>query len=105
MEVGGITIPIILDDRYCIANFKMQYTPNQTIGVTTGIGISTYETTDINANISYYGNLRYEFKPDYFLFLGFSCNQDQSEKSTFENPMGRFLKNSATVYLKLSVTI
>ena len=105
VEVGGITIPIILDDRYCIANFKMQYTPNQTIGVTTGIGISTYETTDINANISYYGNLRYEFKPDYFLFLGFSCNQDQSEKSTFENPMGRFLKNSATVYLKLSVTI
>lgn len=38
------------------------------------------------------------------VFFGGACNQDQTEKSTFENPMGRFLKNSATVYLKLSVT-
>ncbi len=47
---GKLTIGIgrNLDDRYCISNFKFQYTPNQKIGVTTGMGISTYEITDIS---------------------------------------------------------
>jgi len=57
-------------------------------------------STLIDRNISYYGNMRYEFKPDYFLFWGFSCNQDQSEKSTFDNPLGRFLKKKCNCVFK-----
>ena len=102
---NGIVYPLILDNRYEIANCKLQYTPNRNVSLSTGIGISTYESSDVYANVSCYGNLRYEFKPDHFLFIGFKSNQDQSDRPTYDNPIGRFVKKSSTAYLKLSVTI
>lgn len=102
---NGIVNPLILDNRYEIINCKLQYTPNRIVSISTGIGISTYESSDVHANVSCYGNLRYEFKPDHFLFIGFKSNQDQSDRPTYDNPIGRFVKKSSTAYLKLSVTI
>jgi hypothetical protein len=102
---NGIVYPLILDNRYEIINCKLQYTPNRIVSISTGIGISTYESSDLHANVSCYGNLRYEFKPDHFLFIGFKSNQDQIDRPTYDNPIGRFVKKSSTAYLKLSVTI
>ena len=95
----------LVDDSYEIINGKLQYMPNRQVSLSSGIGISTYESAGTYANLSYYGNLRYEFRPDYFLFLGFKSNQDQSERPNSDNILGRYIKNSATAYLKLSVKI
>ncbi|HOV17044.1 MAG TPA: hypothetical protein PLF50_06085 [Candidatus Cloacimonadota bacterium] len=102
---NGIVYPLVLDNRYEIINCKLQYTPNRKVSFSTGIGITTYESNDVYANVSCYGNLRYEFKPDYFLFMGFKSNQDQNDRPTSDNPIGGFVKKSESAYLKLSFTI
>ena len=102
---GTDTLTIHLDSSYLIANATLEYTPRATFKISLGSGLSTYEQPGRSAALSYYGNLRYEFRPEYFLYLGFKSAQTQLEPSTLSDPLGHFRKDLATVYAKVSVTL
>ena len=102
---SGADLPIVrLDNNYLIANATLEYTPRATFKVSLGSALSTYEQPGRSAALSYYGNLRYEFRPEYFLYLGFKSAQTQLEPSTLSDPVGNFRKDLATVYAKVSAT-
>jgi hypothetical protein len=96
---------VVLDNDYVVLNATLDYTPRKTFKISFGSGLSTYERSGDLATISYYGNLRYEFKPEWFLFMGFKSAQTQDEPSSWTDPAGHFRKDLATVYAKVSVTI
>ena len=93
-----------LDDEYIIANATLEYTPTAVFKVTLGSGFSSYELAGSSATLNYYGNLRYEFRPEWFAFVGIKTAQTQTEASTWNNPTGEFQRNLHTAYAKLSVT-
>lgn len=96
---------VLLDEEYLIANATLEYTPRATFKISLGSGLSTYESGGRTASLSSYGNLRYEFKPEMFLYLGFKSAQTQVEPSNWSDPLGSFRKDLSTVYAKLSLTI
>ena len=101
--VGGMHFQ--LDNNYLIANAKLEYTPRSTFKISLGSGLSTYERRAVSATLSYYGNLRYEFKPEYFLYLGLKSAQTQDVGSDWNEPLGHFRKDLSTIYAKVSITI
>lgn len=101
--VGGI--PVKLDNSYLIANASLEYTPSSTFQITLGSGLSTYERSGSFATLSAYGNLRYEFRPEWFAYLGFKSAQTQDDPSAWDDPLGHFRKDLGTVYAKVSVTL
>ncbi|MBW6513740.1 MAG: hypothetical protein K0B87_03165 [Candidatus Syntrophosphaera sp.] len=103
--INGDTLTVRLDSEYVIANAAVEYTPRATFKITLGSGLSSYESGNIRSSLTYYGNLRYEFKPEWFVFLGFKSAQTQIEPSSWQDPTGHFRKNLATAYAKVSVTL
>jgi hypothetical protein len=103
---SGADLPNVrLDNNYLIANATLEFTLRATFKISLGSGLSTYEQPGRSAALSYYGNLRYEFRPEYFLYLGFKSAQTQLEPSTLSDPLGHFRKDLATVYAKVSITL
>jgi hypothetical protein len=102
--VNGIPQTVGLDDEYWISNAGLTYTPLSTLRLNAGAGLSTYQTTTRDAEISVYGNIRYEFLPECFLYTGFSTNQwllaEISEPSV---PKG-YQRKSASFYVKVAIT-
>ncbi|MDY0150991.1 MAG: hypothetical protein RBS43_01810 [Candidatus Cloacimonas sp.] len=105
VTIDTLSFPVTLDNRYAIINGIIIFTPSRTLRFSGGISMDTYESEDVYAHTNIYGNLRYEFKPDYFLYLGYSTRQFQDEKSLYASPMGHFVKNSANAYVKVSIKI
>ena len=93
-----------LDNEYVVFNGTLKYTPSQKLQFRSGTGFSSYETAGSSAQLSYYGNIRYEFLPEYFIYAGFKSRQTQDQASDFSEPMGHFIKNQASAYVKLAVT-
>ena len=101
--INGMNIR--LDNNYVVANATLEYTPSSLFKISLGSGLSSYESGNIRSSLTYYGNLRYEFKPEYFLFLGFKSAQKQDEPSSLPDPLGHFRKDMATIYAKISLTL
>ncbi|MBP7205355.1 MAG: hypothetical protein KBA54_02445 [Candidatus Cloacimonetes bacterium] len=104
-EIGsGEDIQILhLDNNYLIANATLEYTPTAVFKISLGSSLSTYERPGKSAALSYYGNLRYEFRPEWFAFVGVKSAQTQTEPSTWGDPLGTFRQDMNTAYAKLSV--
>lgn len=101
----GIVMPLILDNEYGVHNLSLVYTHSQKFSLSGGMGLSTYESGGRYANLSYYGNLRYEFMPGSYLYMGLKSSQSQIEPSSFEQPLGQFQRDLASAYLKLAFTL
>ncbi len=102
---GGNIVTLVLDNEYSVNNLSLVYTHSQSLSLSGGAGLSTYESGGRYANLSYYGNLRYEFRPGSFLYMGVKSSQSQMEPSTFDQPLGEFTRDMATAYLKLAFTL
>ncbi len=94
-----------MDNVYQIISGSMSYNAGAQTSIKMGLGLSTYETSSFYANLSYYCNLAYEFKRDSFVYLGYKTQQLQTEKSNLNDPMGQFVKNSASAYLKVALSL
>lgn len=105
VTIDSHNFPIKLDNRYAIVNAELSYTPSQKTSFTGGMGMSTYETISNYGTMNLFGNLRYEFRPDCFLYMGFNTNQIQDEKSLYEDPLGHYQRNSANAYVKVGLKI
>ncbi len=101
--VNGETV--LLDNRYAIINASLKYTPGQKLQFKGGLGLSTYESGGIYSNLSYFGNLRFEFLPEYFLYAGFKSNQSQDAPFETDDLLGHFRKDGASAYVKVAVTL
>lgn len=102
---GMLPYSFPLDDAYIVLNGELGYTPHQRLRLATGLGLTTYEENGIYNDVNLYGNLRYEFKANCFFYAGFNSNQLQDEKSTYADPMGHYLVNTATAYVKVSLSM
>jgi len=96
---------VLLDNSYQIINTSLRYTPSPKTRISSGSGISTYESSMEFMRVSFYTTLRYEFRPDWFLYMGYQTRQTQDEKSISTDPLGHFKRNSASAYIKLTITI
>jgi len=105
VDYGSGPIEVQLDDQYSVINAKIQYNPNLYLGITTGLGFSNYESEEVFSHISYYVNLRYEFKRNCFFYMGYKTNQTQVERFSSTDILGRFTKDTATFFVKVSITI
>ncbi len=105
ITVGFEEQSVYLDNQYQIFNASLYYNPNPSVRVSNGMGISFYETGSSYQNLSNYGNLRYEFRKDCFLYMGYQTRQIQEEKPLYSNPLGHYRKASASAYLKIAFTI
>ena len=105
IDINGIPLTLYLDNQYAIINASLRFTPVQRFRFTLGGSITTYETPTSYSNFNYYSNLRYEFKPNYFIYLGLKNNLLQDEPITFDEPLGNFNKTGSTVYVKISLSI
>ena len=92
-------------NKYSVINAKLQYTPNLSLRFTTGLTYSSYESQGVYSQLSYYANLRYEFKRDYYIYVGYKSAQTQDAASTNSDYFGHFIKNSASIYFKVSVSL
>jgi hypothetical protein len=99
------TLTMFMDNSYQIVNAALDYNLSNQITTTTGLGWSTYQICSRYSNLNFYSNFRYEFKKDWFLYLGYKTKQLQNEPITTTDWTGHFNRNSASVYLKLSATI
>ncbi len=99
------TLILKLDNSFQIANAGLTYNFSNKMSLGNGIGITTYKTGLTYSNVSFYSNFRYEFKPDWFLYLGYKTKQWQDEPSVLNDPAGHFKINSASAYLKLSFVL
>ncbi len=98
-------LPLILDNSYQIGNATLIYNFSNAMTIRNGLSVSTYERSSTYADFSFYSNFRYEFKKDWFLYLGYKTKQLQDEPSQMEDWLGHFRRNSVSAYLKLSATI
>jgi hypothetical protein len=94
-----------MDNVYQIISGSMSYNAGARTSIKMGLGITTYETSSYYADLSYYCNLAYEFKPGSFVYLGYKTQQLQTDKSNYNDPMGQFVKSSASAYLKLALSL
>lgn len=94
-----------LDNAYTVVNGELNYTPHQRLRLALGSGLSTYEDSGIYSDLNIFGNLRYEFKPNCFVYLGFNSNQAQDENNTYADPLGHYIVYGSTAYAKLALSL
>ena len=66
--------------------------------------MDTYERM-IPRGWSRLANVRYEFMPDSFIYLGASSGQTKYDDYRLDAPFAGFIKNSATAYMKVALTL
>ncbi|NQT65184.1 MAG: hypothetical protein HQ554_03285 [FCB group bacterium] len=83
------------DDEYWISNVDLTINFSNKLSLTNGLRYSNNESEDQTAYLGYFSNLRYEFKDNCNLFLGYKT-QDEIEQE--------FITDYKQAYLKVSYT-
>lgn len=94
-----------LDNQYAFVNAEISYTHSGSLQIKGAINYNNNESRSSFGSLGYHSNLRYEFKPEYFLYAGMQSNQYQDEKSTLSAPLGSFRKYGSTAYVKLAISL
>lgn len=103
--INGTPQTVVLDDRYVIVNASLKYTPSRIAQFTFGSSMDSYERNDDKAWLQLYGSIKYEFRPESFLYMGFATRQTKTADFELASPFQDFRKDSATAYVKVAVTI
>ncbi len=99
------TTDVYLDNNYNIITASLSYNMNIKMSWRNGLSYSTYRTPNMYPDLTFYSNFEYEFKPDWFLYLGYRTGQMQTEPSSGMLIYDNFYRYSASAYLKVSATI
>lgn len=103
--VDGSPQTVYLDNEYWVANGMMQLTPGKDLRLRAGASLDTYYSAGVKAQLRYYASLRYEFRPEYFLYMGVTNREMTVEDSEEELRRDQTVKTSSTAYMKLSITL
>jgi hypothetical protein len=96
---------VTMDNSYAFVNTDVVYTHSNHLQLRAALSYHNNESGGAFGDLGYHGNLRYEFKPECFIYAGMQNNQYQDQKSTLSNPLGNFKKYGSTAYVKLAVAI
>ncbi|HPT71179.1 MAG TPA: hypothetical protein PLE74_02730 [Candidatus Cloacimonadota bacterium] len=105
IHAGPDTIPITMDNSYEIINASLDYSFSNSMSINNGLNISTYKSGQRYSDLTYYTNFKYEFRKDWFLYIGYKTSQCQDEPSDFFDLQGHFDRYSASAYMKISLTL
>jgi len=99
------TTKVYLDTNFNIINASLSYNMNIKMSWRNGLSFSTQRTPKSNPYLSFYSNFEYEFKPDWFVYLGYKTEQMQTEPSHSVLIYENFYRYSGSAYLKISATL
>jgi hypothetical protein len=85
-----------MDTEYSLLNADVTINFSNTLSSTNGLRFNDYETSYSSANVGFFTNLRYEFKDNCNLFLGYKTSQDEIEQS--------YVVDYREAYMKVSYT-
>lgn len=103
--VDADTLTVVRDNHYQIGSAKLNYNFTNELTLRNGVSITSYDADGDYARMSFYSNFRYEFRRDCFLYIGYKTGQAQDEESSLSDMLGHFQRNSASGYLKVSLTL
>lgn len=95
----------ILDNSYQVINLRVSHSPSSKSLISTGCAMDTYERMDTKGWVRLFANVRYEFMPDSFIYLGASSRQTKYDDYRLDALFDDFVKNSATAYMKVALTL
>lgn len=99
------TTIVVLDNDFQIGSASLDYNFNNKMTWRNGLSASSNDAYGIYSHLTFYSNYKYEFKKDWFLYIGYKTNQGQDEYSCFNDFTGHFKRYAASAYLKLSITM
>jgi hypothetical protein len=105
IQQDTLLIPLRLDNCYQIGSAKLNYNFSNKLSLRNGLSLTNYDAYGSRAVVSFFSNFRYEFRKDSYLYLGYKSRQSQDEESGWSNPQGHFVRNAASAYLKVSLTL
>jgi len=85
-----------MDDEYWIGNTDLTINFSNKLSLKNGLRYSSYECDDLTAYVGVFSNLRFEFKDDCYLFVGYKTAQDEIKKE--------YITDYKQVYMKVSYT-
>ncbi len=85
-----------MDDVYWIGNADLTINFSNKLSLTNGLRYNNYENSSQTAYLGFFSNLRYEFKDNCNLYLGYKTAQDEIEQE--------FITDYKQAYMKVSYT-
>ena len=85
-----------MDDEYWIGNADLKINFSNKLSITNGLRYNNYESDNQTAYLGIFSNLRYEFKDNCNLYLGYKTAQDETEQE--------FITDYKQAYMKVSYT-
>lgn len=85
-----------MDDEYWIGNADLKINFSNKLSLTNGLRYNNYESDNQTAYLGIFSNLRYEFKDNCNLYLGYKTAQDETEQE--------FITDYKQAYMKVSYT-
>lgn len=86
-----------MDDQYWIINSDLIYNFSNSVSLTNGLRYNDYETGDQTAYIGFFSNLRFEFKENCNLYIGYKTAQDEIDQN--------YIPAYKQAYVKVSYTL
>ena len=85
-----------MDDKYWIGNSDLTINFSNKLSLTNGLRYNDYESDDTTKYFGFFSNLRYEFKDNCNLYLGYKTAQDEIEQE--------FITDYKQLYMKVNYT-
>jgi len=85
-----------MDDEYWIGNVDLTINFSNKFSITNGLRYNNYESGIQTAYLGFFSNLRYEFRDNCNLYLGYKTAQDETEQ--------KFITGYKQAYMKVSYT-
>ena len=83
-----------VDDDYWLANFDISFSLSNELDLTSGVRFNNYEYYDYSQHIGIFSNLRWQFRKQSYLYIGYNSANDKI------NEVNEFSNNQA--YVKIS---
>jgi len=85
-----------MDDEYWIGNVDLTINFSNKLSLTNGLRYNNYESDSQTAYLGFFSNLRYEFKDNCNLYLGYKAAQKETDQ--------KFITDYEQAYVKVSYT-
>jgi len=86
-----------IDNEYWISNADLTFNFSNKLSITNGLRHNNYETSCTTAYVGFFSNLRYEYKDNCNLYIGYKTAQDEIDEN--------YVPNYRQAYFKVTYTL
>jgi RecA/RadA recombinase len=86
-----------MDNEYWISNADLTYNFSNKLSITNGLRHNNYETSYTTSYVGFFSNLRYEYKDNCNLYIGYKTAQDEIDEN--------YVPNYRQAYFKVTYTL